>query len=290
MSGSIKLSVGTPVVTMNPGASAAWELDASVDDVGLIAETADRLGFHHLTCSEHIGLPAAELARRGARYWDPLATFGYLAARTRQIRFATSVLVLGYHHPLEIAKRYGTLDLISGGRVILGVGIGTLEEEFELLGVPFDQRGPRADDSMRALRAALSQTEPTYHGTFYDFEGFVIDPCAVQATVPLWVGGQSLASLRRAVSLGQGWCPFAVRPAQAAEWLREVELPAGFDVILPPTAMLEPIDEPDRALEIVAETASFGATIVSCAFRHRSLAHYLENLEAIAAVKDALVR
>ncbi len=288
MSSTFKLSIGTPVVTMNPGASSEWEREASVDDVGLIAETADRLGFHHLTCSEHIGLPATELARRGARYWDPLATFGYLAARTSQIRFTTLVLVLGYHHPLEIAKRYGTLDLISGGRLILGVGIGTLQEEFDLLGAPFDKRGPRADDSMRALRAALSKPEPAYHGEFQDFEGFIIDPCAVQDRVPLWVGGRSLASLKRAASLGEGWSPFAVRPSEAAGWIKQVELPSGFEVVLPPTSMLDPIDEPERAQEILAETAGFGATIISCAFRHHSLAHYLENLEAIAAVKDAL--
>jgi probable F420-dependent oxidoreductase len=288
MGPSFKLSIGTPVVTMNPGACAEWEKDATVEDVGLIAETADRLGFHHLTCSEHVGLPAAELGRRGARYWDPLATFGYLASRTTQIRFATMVLVLGYHHPLEIAKRYGTLDLISGGRLVLGVGIGTLKEEFDLLGAPFDRRGARADDSMRALRASLSQPEPSYDGEFQSFGGMVIDPCAVQDRVPLWVGGRSLASLRRAAVLGDGWCPFAVRPSQAAEWLSEVELPEGFEVVLPPTELLDPIGEAGRAREILAETAGFGATIVSCAFQHRSLAHYLENLEAIAVARASM--
>ena len=141
---ALKLSIGTPVVTINPKVHAEWEETASIEDVARIAEAADRLGYQHLTCSEHIALPAAEIARRGSRYWDPLATFGYLAARTSQIRFATSVLVLGYHHPLEIAKRYGTLDQVSNGRLILGVGVGTLEEEFDLLGAPFDQRGARA--------------------------------------------------------------------------------------------------------------------------------------------------
>jgi probable F420-dependent oxidoreductase len=288
MGSNLKLSIGTPVVTMNPGACAEWERDATIEDVAAIAETADRLGYHHLTCSEHVGVPAAELARRGARYWDPLATFGYLSARTSQIRFATNVLVLGYHHPLEIAKRYGTLDLVSGGRVILGVGIGTLKEEFDILGAPFDRRGRRADDSMRALRASLSQPEPEYHGEFHDFEGLVIDPCAVQDRVPLWVGGRSLASLERAVALGDGWCPFAVSPSQAAEWLATTDLPAAFEVVLPPTALLDPIEEPGRCEEILASTAAFGATIVSCAFSHRSLAEYLEKIEALAAVRAAM--
>src|SRR5579863_987177 len=96
---AVKLSIDTPVVTMNPGAHSAWEQDASIEEVARIAEAADRLGYHHLTCSEHVALPAAELTRRGSRYWDPLATFGFLAARTTRIRFATNVLVLGYHHP-----------------------------------------------------------------------------------------------------------------------------------------------------------------------------------------------
>ncbi len=127
---SLKLSIGTPVVTRTPGTHGRWEPSATIEDIARIAETADRLGYHHLTCSEHIGLPATEVGRRGTTYWDPLATFGYLAARTTRILFATNVLVLGYHHPLEIAKRYGTLDVVSNGRVVLGVGVGTLKEEF----------------------------------------------------------------------------------------------------------------------------------------------------------------
>jgi probable F420-dependent oxidoreductase len=284
---ALKLSIGTPVVTMDPKAHAPWEETASIEDVARIAEAADRLGYHHLTCSEHVALPAAELARRGSRYWDPLATFGYLAARTTRIRFTTLVLVLGYHHPLDIAKRYGTLDKVSNGRLILGLGVGTLREEFDLLGAPFAQRGPRADDALRALRASLSHPQPAYHGEFYDFDGFIVDPCAMQERVPLWVGGRSLRSLRRAATLADGWCPFAVAPAQAAEWLRPMDIPAGFEVVLPPTGRLDPIDEPGRTQEVLAETAAYGATIVSCSFRHRSIEEYLDKLEALSILHTA---
>lgn len=279
----VKLSISTPVVTMTPGAG-AWEQGASIEDLARIAESADQLGYHHLTCSEHIALPASERARRGTRYWDPLATFGYLAARTRRIRFATNVLVLGYHHPLEIAKRYGTLDKISAGRVILGVGVGSLPEEFDLLAVPFEDRGVRADDALQALRASLSEPEPEYHGSWYSYQGMVVDPCAVQPHVPIWVGGRTLRSLRRAVSLADGWCPFNVTLGQAAEWLQKVDIPTGFEVILQPSQRLDPINEPRQTQDLLADAAAHGATIVPAAFAHSSVQEYLENLQALVEV------
>ncbi len=277
-----KLSVATPVVTMFPGTSGDWEKTGRIEDVAQIAEAADRLGYHHLTCSEHVALPAAELNRRGARYWDPLATFGYLAARTQRIRLATNVLVLAYHHPLEIAKRYGTLDTVSNGRLILGVGVGSLKEEFDLIGAPFEDRGPRGDDALRALRACLSVPEPAYQGEFYSFGGMVVDPCAVQQRVPIWIGGRTLRSLRRAVNLADGWAPFAVSLQQARDWLGRFELRPGFEVVLPPPAPLDPINAPERTRELLGETAAHGATIISTYFRHTSLQHYLENLQALA--------
>jgi probable F420-dependent oxidoreductase len=279
---STRLSISTPVVTMLPQISGEWEKQASIDDLAQIAEAADRLGYHHLTCSEHIALPAAEQHRRGARYWDPLATFGYLAARTRRIRLATNVLVLGYHHPLEIAKRYGTLDKVSNGRLILGVGVGSLKEEFDVLGVPFDDRGARGDDALRALRASLSVPQPSYHGEFYSFGGMVVDPCAVQQRVPIWVGGRTLRSLRRAATLADGWAPFNVSLRQVREWLGRFELEPGFEVVLPPPRPLDPINEPDRTRDTLADIAAHGATIVSAIFTHTSVQHYLENLHALA--------
>src|SRR3990172_2371813 len=130
----MRLALVTPVLTRHPQNEAAWTEDAGAAGRGRggpaeltrIATTADRLGFAHLTCSEHVAIPAAVVATRGARYYDPLATFGYLAALTSRIRFVTHVLVLGYHHPLAIAKRYGTLDRLSGGRLVLGLGVGAL--------------------------------------------------------------------------------------------------------------------------------------------------------------------
>ena len=276
----------TPIVTNVYGAPLTWEMDATVDDIGRVGEAADRLGYHHMTCSEHIGLPSSEAARRGIRYWDPLATFGYLAARTQQIRFATMTLVLGYHHPLAIVKRYGTLDHVSNGRVILGLGVGSLKEEFDLLGAPFDNRGARGDDALRALRAALPTTEPAYDGEFYSFGELTVDPCAVQSHMPFWIGGRTKRSLRRAVTLADGWCPFNVPLATAAEWLRAWELPEDFEVVLMAEQLLDPVGNPGPTEESLLAMAAAGTTTVSAVFVAHSLEHYLEQLHALAEMHD----
>jgi probable F420-dependent oxidoreductase len=278
----LKLGIATPVVTNVAGAALTWERDATVEDIGRVAEAADRLGYHHLTCSEHIGIPSTEAPRRGARYWDPLATLGYVSARTQQIRLVTMTLVLGYHHPLAIVKRYGTLDHVSGGRVILGVGVGSLKEEFDLLGAPFDDRGARADDALKALRAALPTNEPAYEGEYYSFGGLTVDPCALQPHMPIWIGGRTKRSLRRAVTLAEGWCPFNVSSATAAEWLQAWDLPAGFEVVLPADEPLDPVGRPGLTEDTLHTLARAGTTTLSARFVHHSLEHYLEQIHALA--------
>lgn len=273
----MRLALTTPVLTLNPRVHNSWEETAPFDAVVAIAEAADRLGYNHLTCSEHIAVPAGEIAaRRGSRYYDPLSTFGYLAARTTRLRFATHVLVLGYHHPFEIAKRYGTLDAITGGRLILGVGVGTLQEEFELIGAPFDGRGPRADESLRELRRILGQRE---------VDGFVVDPCAVQERVPIWIGGRTFRSLRRAVELAEGWAPFGLKADAIADMVKRVApLPDGFEVVLFPEPLPDPVGDPSSAREIASGYLDAGATILNLRMKSDSLAHCLEQLEAAPAV------
>ena len=278
----MKLGIATPVVTNVAGATLTWEKNAGVEEIGRIAEVADRLGYHHLTCSEHSGIPSAEAGRRGSRYWDPLATLGFVSARTRHIRLATMTLVLGYHHPLEIVKRYGTLDHVSGGRLILGVGVGSLKEEFDLIGAPFEDRGPRGDDALRALRAALFDNEPSYDGQYYSFGGLTVDPCALQPHLPIWIGGRTRRSLRRALTLADGWCPFGISVATAGEWLRARDVPAGFEVVLPADRPLDPVDDPEATSEVLHAMADAGTTVVSARFVHRSLEHYIEQIHALA--------
>ncbi|MFD8566877.1 TIGR03619 family F420-dependent LLM class oxidoreductase [Streptomyces sp. NPDC059639] len=282
----MKLGITSPVVTAVPGAHSAWERTAGIEELARIAEAADRLGFHHLTCSEHVAVPADVAEQRGGTYWDPLATFGHLAARTRHIRFATQVLVLGYHHPLAVAKRYGTLDRISGGRLVLGLGVGSLREEFDLLGAAFEGRGAIADDAIAALRAGLSRREPSYHGEHFDFEGFVVEPHAVQERVPLWIGGRTGRSLRRAVSLGDGWVPFGLPLDRLGAMLAEAELPAGFEVVLGAGRPLDPSGAPERTAAALRRAAQAGATLVSVSLAAESAAHYVEQAEALMALTE----
>jgi probable F420-dependent oxidoreductase len=285
----VQLGITTPVLTMLPGAHARWEEDGTVDDVVAVAKAADRLGYHHLTCSEHVIIPTEVAEVRGSRYWDPLATFGYLAAFTERIRLATNVLVLGYHHPLAIAKRYGTLDQVSGGRLILGLGVGSLEEEFELLGAPFADRGARADDALGALRASLSERRPRYDGEYYRYTDVVMDPCALQPSVPLWIGGRTARSLRRAVELGDGWAPFGIRATDIAAMMAAARATPAWtarqsplEVILQNGRPADPVGDPDGTRTMVDRLVGAGATGLQLRFVHHSPAHYLEQLEAMA--------
>ncbi|MDG2303661.1 MAG: LLM class F420-dependent oxidoreductase [Candidatus Binatia bacterium] len=291
----MRFGLTSPVVTLTPRGHAPWEDAAGPEELRQVAEAADRLGYHHLTCSEHVGIPTDVGPARGSRYYDPLATFGYLAAFTRRIRLATHVLVLPYHHPLEVAKRYGTLDRISNGRLILGVGVGSLEEEFRLLGAEFDARGPLFEDGLRALRAAMGGPTPSYQGTHFSFDGFTIDPCAVQDKVPLWIGGRSERSLRRALEFADGWDPFGLsldalrdllaRARAKPAWIAREECGEPLDLIFQPERSLD-LATPDgleRGREICRGYAEIGATVLSLRFRSASVEQFIEQLEIGAA-------
>jgi probable F420-dependent oxidoreductase len=284
---AIPVGIVPPMLTAVPGMHSAWETSAEVDALVRVVQCADRLGVDHVTCSEHVAVPADVAQQRGGTYWDPLATLSFLACATTRIRLVTYVLVLGYSHPLALAKRYGTLDRLSRGRVVLGLGVGTLQEEFALLGAAFAGRGERADDGLRALRAALSGRRPSYAGTHYAFDGMVVEPGPVQAHVPFWIGGQGERSLRRALELADGWAPFGLRPDAVARMLAERDVPPGFDVVLP-AGPLDPMGAPQAAAERIARAQAAGATRVAASIRSTSAEHYCEQLHALAELPQVL--
>jgi probable F420-dependent oxidoreductase len=281
----MRFVLGTPVVVTPNGAHSPWERSAGIEELAQVAEAADRLGYLSLTCSEHVAVPPSAESGRGLTFWDPLALFGYLAARTKRIRFATYILVVGFHHPLAIAKRYGTLDAVSGGRLILGLGVGNLKDEFDLLGAHFEDRGARADDAIGALRAALSKPNPVYEGKYYSFSDVVVIPHAVQPKVPIWIGGSSPRSLRRAVELGDAWAPVFVQLDQVKEMLKSHDLPAGFEVVLQ-TRQLDPLGDRAAALAQIEAITEAGGTIGNLKLKHTSLTHFLEQIEAFAELTD----
>ena len=295
----MRFGLTTPIVTLVPRRHALWEEGAGVDELRQIAQAADRLGYHHLTCSDHVAIPAAVATARGGRYYDPFATLGFIAAMTQRIRLVTHVLVLPYHHPLEVAKRLGTLDQLSGGRVVAGVGVGSLREEFELLGVDFAGRGARYEDALRALRAALGQRQPVYHGSHFAFRDFVVDPCAVQARMPIWLGGRTPRSLRRAVSYADGWDPFGFSQAQlgallarARQWPEWRARSAPLELVLSPEHPLD-VSSPGGISDtaaVIRQYEQLGATALNLQFRHGSLAHLLDQLETFMAKVAARVR
>ncbi|MGW5388007.1 TIGR03619 family F420-dependent LLM class oxidoreductase [Nocardia sp. NPDC003963] len=275
----MRVGLSTPIVVRVPGVASPWEAGGGAAELARIAETADALGFDHLTCSEHTAIPVAAAAARGSTYWDPLATLSYLAARTTRIRLATSVLVLGYHHPLALAKSYGTLDRLSGGRVVLGVGVGSLEAEFALLDAQWAERGAAADRALTELRAAWGRRE---------VGDFVIDPPATSTVAPLWVGGRTRRSLRRAVTLGTGWVPFGLSADALAGHLAAVVPPPGFEVVLNPGRALDPLGDPGDTRRRLTGLRDIGATVACCALRATDIDHYCDQLAALSTVAAPL--
>jgi len=289
----MRLGIITPIVTLLPRSHNPWEVDASVSDLVTVAQAADRLGYYHLGASEHVAVPTGVDPRRGLRYWDLLSTLSFLAAKTEHIRLATNVVVLPYHHPLEVLKHYSTLDRLSGGRVILGVGVGSLNEEFELLGKRFAGRDARADDAIRAIRAGWGRRLQHYQGTHFSYDDFNVDPTAVQERIDIWVGGRTERSLRRAVELGDGWVPFLLEPKQLAAMLSRARQTEAWqrrerplEIILWPEPAVDALNDADRVRRQADEYRALGATILNYRFRSDSVAHHLDQMARLVEILE----
>lgn len=291
-----KLGIVTPVVHLNPRFDPpGWEETGTIEDVLAVAQAAERAGYDWVSASEHIAIPLDATSVRGGRYWDPITTLAVISTATERIRLLTHMAVLPYHHPLELVKRMGTLDLVSKGRVVLGVGVGSLEPEFRLLGHQFEGRGERADDAIRAIRAAWGVRVPEYSGPHYEFRGFIVEPSGFPRPLAVWVGGRTRRSLRRAVELGQAWMPFRLTlpeleaffatPATEA-LLKEREEP--LDIILAPEPPIDPLGQRQATLEVLRAYRSIGATGFSLRFRHESRTHYVEQMEATMELASLL--
>ncbi|WP_020500462.1 TIGR03619 family F420-dependent LLM class oxidoreductase [Sciscionella marina] len=183
----------------------AGELDA--DGFRHLLGEIDALGYDTVSVSEHLGVPQFEVPRLGAYWQDALSVMAFAAAATRRIRLDTAVLVLPYHHPLRLAKALSTIDVLSGGRLNISVGVGHAEQEFVALGVPFAERGRITDESLAALTTLWSDSMPEYHGNHFTITGLAVEPRPVQRPrPPICIGGNSKPALRRAARY-DGWQP-----------------------------------------------------------------------------------
>jgi probable F420-dependent oxidoreductase len=186
-----------------------------------VARMADDLGFDSIWCNDHVVIPgpsdgggaepayaAAYGQQRRQNVYEPLITLAYLAAVTRRVRLGTSVYLLALRNPVLAAKQAISLDRLSDGRLVLGVGVGWLEGEFAALGVPYRERGSRTDEAIGVFKALCGQDSAEFQGRHHSFAGVEFLPKPVQQPhPPLWIGGRSDAAIRRAARVGDAWHP-----------------------------------------------------------------------------------
>ncbi|HEX9667746.1 MAG TPA: LLM class F420-dependent oxidoreductase [Thermodesulfobacteriota bacterium] len=190
---------------------------AQKESILAIAKSAEDLGFDSLWVSDHIVIPESHKGF-GDVFYEPLTTLSFVAAKTRVIQLGTSVIILPYRNPIVLAKMISTLDVLSGGRVILGVGVGWLKEEFDALRVCYEERGSITDEYIYVLKNLWSNEEPGYRGKYYNFSNIKFFPKPIQKPhPPIWIGGNGLAALRRAITLGNGWHPVGLTPSEIEE-------------------------------------------------------------------------
>ena len=198
-SGALVFGMQLPVQAQSKYFVEDWELSAGPAEVAAVAQAADRAGFFYVGVCDHVAIPDDLAPRMSAVWWDTIATLGWLAGLTTQTRLLSTVFNLTYRHPLVGAKSFGTLDLISGGRTIVGVGAGHVEKEFAALGVDFVTRGRQLDEALGVFDQALRD------GRVGDMQ---VAPGPVQQPrPPIWVGGAAPVAVRRAARLADGWLP-----------------------------------------------------------------------------------
>jgi probable F420-dependent oxidoreductase len=206
-----------------------------------LAQTAEECGFESLWTVEHVVVPAGYRSEypyspdgrmpgpENVPIPDPLIWLSFVAAVTERIKLGTAIIILPQRNPVVVAKEIATLDHLSAGRVLLGVGAGWLEEEFDAIGVPFDDRGRRLDEHIEALRALWTTDPASYHGELVNFEPVHSNPKPDQAAIPIIIGGHTKVAARRAGRLGDGFFPGKGDLAELIVEMRRAAEEAGRD-------------------------------------------------------------
>jgi len=286
--------------------------------VSQIARQAEDMGFGSLWVADHLVAPTRMESpypftpdgsyHNSPRtpYLEPLTALAFVAGLTERPRLVISVLVLPYRHPLSTAKIAATVDVLSGGRLVLGVGVGWMAEEFAVLGhTYFGRRGANTDEQLEILRLAWTGEPFSYAGHFYEFDEVVVAPTPEQAHLPIWIGGHTTAALKRAVASGDGVNVNAGSPQETAEMIARIaDLTAASgrsvvpDVTLRAHVRVSPEPEAfrpghligpiDYLIERLAEYAELDVTCFGLDCRVDGFDTMLDTLNALAPVLDAI--
>lgn len=195
--------------------------DSSAQAMAEIGEEAEELGFDGVATTDHLLVPKGQ-PERYERMFEALTTLAYLAARTRKVKLSTSVIVLLMRNPFVVAKQVATIDQLSGGRLILGLGVGWQEHEFANVHADFRHRGRRFDEALRLFRHLFSGSREPFRGDYYSYDNGVFDPLPVRREkLPILLGGNSDAAVKRAARAADAWQSTGIDPAT---WRERVEL------------------------------------------------------------------
>jgi probable F420-dependent oxidoreductase len=225
----MKFSTSLPGVTRFVSSAQVWEADMAAGDFQLLARTAEDAGFDSIAFPEHIALPAELVPHMGAFWPHALTAMAFVAGATTRTTVDSCVIVTPYHHPVVFAKAVSTLDVLSGGRLRISIGVGHAEKEFEALGLPYEERGRIADEYLDAMIELWTSEQPAFKGDYVSFDDIVFEPKPVQRPYPpIVVGGDSRPAMRRAAR-HDGWFPFMVAPEKLPERLDYIRSQPGFE-------------------------------------------------------------
>jgi probable F420-dependent oxidoreductase len=192
-----------------------WEASVTGADQTRLARRADEMGYDMISVPEHFIIPNEHVELSGPHFFHAAAAQGYFAGATKRIRINSSIAILPLQHPIVTAKALATLDWMSSGRIVATFGVGWLAKEFEILGVPFHERGRMSDEYLAAIIELWTKDSPVFAGKYVSFENVAFEPKPVQKPhLPIWMGGDSDAALRRTARFASGWWPFLTKPSE----------------------------------------------------------------------------
>ena len=216
----MKLTFAVPNMIQIPAMSDPWERAVTGPQQTELVQWAERQGFEMVCVPEHHAIPDRHVELSGKHYFNAGIGMAHLAGATKTMRVNSCIWLLPLAHPIITAKQLSTMDWLSGGRVTVTFAVGWLKEEFDLLGVPFTERGARAEEYIQAIIALWTSDDPQFEGKYVSFKDVAFEPKPVQKPhIPIWFGGDADAVLQRAGRYANGWWPFLTKPEAIAERL-----------------------------------------------------------------------